>query len=240
MAEKTILSVDLYDNFLTDTPNDYTGKVRITGSVRNADIADRIVAERTEYRKETIENILNLADQKKVEAIAEGKSLIDGVGQYMLNLSGTFVGEKPVFDSKIHKFGITYTPGRLLLNALQNLTAFVQIAQVGPAINDITDSTTGKVNEILTPGAPAVITGSNILLKGDDPSVGVYFEDSGEHNVHKVSLIVQNTASQLIISIPQLPAGEYTLIVTTQVGANYKLVKEPRTYRFPILLTVGE
>lgn len=85
MAEKTILSVDLYDNILTTDPSDYTGKVKITGTLRNADIAARIVAERTEYRKETIENILNLADQKKIEAIAEGKSLVDGVGQYLLN-----------------------------------------------------------------------------------------------------------------------------------------------------------
>lgn len=80
MAEKTILTVDLYDNVLTEKAGDYSGKVSITGTVRNADIARRIIKERTEYRFETILNILELADQKKIEAIAEGKSLIDGVG----------------------------------------------------------------------------------------------------------------------------------------------------------------
>ena len=69
-TEKTILTVDLYDNVLTEKQGDYSGKIRITGTVRNADIANGIVKERTEYRPETIENILNLADKKKREALA--------------------------------------------------------------------------------------------------------------------------------------------------------------------------
>ena len=55
----------------------------------------------------------------------------------------------------------------------------------------------------------------------------------------KASLIVRNTKSEIIIQIPQLAEGQYWLSVTTQAGANYGLVKDPRTYKFPILLTVG-
>ena len=54
MAEKTILTVDLYDNVLTEKANDFTGKVSITGTIHNSDIAERIVKARTEYRPETI------------------------------------------------------------------------------------------------------------------------------------------------------------------------------------------
>lgn len=32
--EKTILTVDLYDNVLTEKAGDYTGKIRITGTTR--------------------------------------------------------------------------------------------------------------------------------------------------------------------------------------------------------------
>ena len=77
--EKITLNVDLYDNIMTEQKGDYTGRARITGSLHNKEIAARIIKERTEYRQETIENILDLADQKKVEAIAEGKSVVDGV-----------------------------------------------------------------------------------------------------------------------------------------------------------------
>ena len=71
--EKITLNVDLYDNIMTEQKGDYTGRARITGSLHNKEIAARIIKERTEYRQETIENILDLADQKKVEAIAEGR-----------------------------------------------------------------------------------------------------------------------------------------------------------------------
>lgn len=241
MAEKIILPADLYDNALTEEKGDCTAKPRISGTLRNAEIADRIVKERTEYRKETIENILNLADQKKVEAIAEGKSLIDGVGQYLLNISGSFTGEQPVFDPSIHKTGITYTPGKLLLDKLKNISFSLQMATTGPVINSISDSTSGKVNSIITPGAPAIISGSTLLVKGEDPTVGVYFTpDTEGGNPVKVSLIVTNTISQIICSIPALSAGQYTLSVTTQASSGYKTVKEPRTYRFPILLTVDD
>lgn len=101
--------------------------------------------------------------------------------------------------------------------------------------------TTQTVNETLTASAPAIISGSGLLVKGDHADVGVYFTPDGDGKVPiKVALIVQNTTSQIIIQLPALADGSYTLSVTTQAGSNYKLLKEPRTYHFPIVLTVSE
>lgn len=240
MAEKTILTVDLYDNVLTEKANDYTGKVNVTGVVRNPDIAERIVKARTEYRAETIINILGMADEIKTEAIAEGKSVIDGVGQWLLNISGVIDGEMPAFNAEKHKFGVTFTPGRSLLAKFKQLGANFRMAKTGPVINSFTDSTTKLISQAITPNAPAIISGANLLLKGTDPSVGVYFTPDGAGKTPvKVNLIVSNTISQIIIQIPDLPDGQYLLSITTQAGAGYSLVKEPRTYQFPILMTVG-
>ena len=178
MAEKTFLTVDLYDNVLTEKSNDYTGKVSITGTIHNTDIADRIVKART--------------------------------------------------------------PGRGLLKLLKQLTANFRVATTGPVVNDFTDSASKLVNQQITPNSPAIITGSNLLIKGDNPSVGSYFTpDGADKTPVKVALVVTNTTSQIIIQVPALPDGQYLLSVTTQAGAGYSLVKEPRTYQFPILLTVG-
>lgn len=241
MAEKTILTVDLYDNVLTEKENDYSGRVAITGSLHNTDLADRIVKARTEYRRETILNILGMADDIKIEAIAEGKSVVDGVGQWLLNFGGgPLEGQNPVFDPQKHKFGVTYAPGKALLDAMKRLVPSFRIAKTGPVINGITDSTTKSVSQILTPNAPAIISGSGLLLKGDDPTVGVYFTPDGANKTPvKVSVIVSNTTSQIIIQIPNLADGQYLLSVTTQAGASYSVVKEPRTYQYPILLSVG-
>ena len=240
MAEKTILTVDLYDNVLTEKPGDYSGKIRITGTLHNKDIAQRFVEGRTEYRAETIENILNITDDLKIAAIAEGKSLVDKVGQHLLNIGGPFDGKKSDYRSADNPIGVTFTPSSELFKALENIYVNADIATVGPMIEEITDSTTKSLNGQLTSGKPAVIKGSNILLKGDDPSVGVYFTPEAGGEPVKVDLIVQNTNSQIIISIPELSDGQYYLSVTTQASSNYKQVKTPRTYQFPVLLTVGE
>lgn len=240
MEEKSILTVDLYENLLTERQGDYSGKVRITGTLHNKDVAKRFADARTEYRPETIENILNIADQIKVQIISEGKSLVDGVGQYMLNVCGSFEGEDPKYDPSKHSLGMTYVPGKLLQKAIKQIKIDPRIAKTGPVINNITDSTTGSVNETITSGGPAVIGGSVLLLKGMDESIGVFFTPDNGGEKKKVQTIVANTQSQIIISIPQLSAGQYLLSVTTQASSNYKLVKEPRTYTFPILLTVSD
>ena len=240
MAEKTILTVDLYDNVLTEKANDFAGKVSITGTIHNSDIAERIVKARTEYRPETILNILGMADDIKVEAIAQGKSVVDGVGQWLLNFSGPLEGETPIFNAEIHKFSVTYTPGKALLKALKLLVPNFRKAKTGPVINGFTNSTTKSISQQLTPNAPGIIAGTGLLLKGEDPSVGVYFTTDGDsEKSFKANLIVSNTTSQIIIQIPDLPDGQYLLSITTQAGASYTLVKEPRTYQFPILLSVG-
>lgn len=239
MAEKIILSASLYDNAITEEKGDYVAKPVITGSLHNAEIADRIVAKRTEYRKETIVNILDLADQEKVAAIAEGKSVVDGVGQYLISITGSFEGENAAFDPEKHKLGVAYTQGKLMRDTLKSVTVKTQPATTGPIINDLVDSTTGEQNLVLTPSGPVVITGSNIKVAGDDPSVGIYLTPS-EGAAVKAGLLVHNNPSSITFMLPALADGEYTLSLTTQYGAGNKLVKEPRTYVFPVQLYVGE
>lgn len=241
MAAKNILNADLYENLLTEKSGDYTAKPRITGTARNSDVADAIVSERTEYRKETIENILKLADQKKIEILASGKSLVDGMGQYLLALSGTFEGESPKFDREKHKVGVTYTVGKALADALQDIDFNLQKASTGPVINQVTDVRTQSVNQQLTPGKSAIISGVNLLIKGDNPTNGVFFtRDAAGATPVKVEFFSRATTSELIVEVPELPDGDYHVSVTTQVGAGYKTIKEPRTYIFPLLLTVGK
>ena len=239
MAKELILNADLYPNAVTERTDDYTAKPRISGTTRNADIADRIVLKRSEYRKETILNILTLADQEKVDAIAEGNSVVDGVGQYLVNISGPFIGEAAMFNPEVNKLGITYTIGKVLRDTLNTVKVKTGSAKIGPVINKITDSTTGEVNQQLTSGSAAVIDGDNIKIAGDESVVGVFFTQSGKSPL-KAPLVVHNNPSQLTVLMPVLADGEYSLSITTQFGHGSKLIKEPRTYTFPTLLYVGD
>lgn len=235
---KIILNADLYENLLTEKPGDYTARPRITGTYRNADVANDIVAERTEYRKETIVNILTLADEKRRWAVANGRSLVDGLGQFMLSLSGGFEGDSPVYDPDKHKISVTFTPGKELLEALKNIDFNLNKATTGPVINQVTDVRTQSVNSQITSGKSAIISGVNLLIKGDDPANGVFFTPVSDGEPVKVEYISRMTTSELIVEVPDLEEGQYQLSVTTQVSSNYQLVKDPRSYIFPIVLTV--
>jgi len=238
MAEQIILNTDLYDNLLTERKGDYTAKPRITGTLYNTDIAARIVAARTEYQHGTILNILDMADSHKVQAIAEGKSVVDGVGQYLVNVQGAFEGEKAQFEPGKHALGITYTMGKLLRETLKLVKVVVNGV---PVINTVTDSTSKAINGQLSSGGALVLGGVNLKLQGDDPSIGVYLTPTTEGAAPmKAPVVIANSPSQVIVQMPTLADGQYTVSLTTQYSAGSRNIKEPRTYTFPILLTVGE
>ena len=235
---KIILNADLYENLLTERPGDYTARPRITGTYRNTDVADDIVAERTEYRRETILNILSLADEKRRWAVANGRSLVDGLGLFMLSLSGGFEGDSPVYDPNKHKISVSFTASKELLEALKNIDFNLNKATTGPVINQVTDVRTQSVSDQVTSGKSLIISGVNLLIKGDDPANGVFFTPVSDGEPVKVEYISRMTISELIVEVPDLVEGQYQLSITTQSAAGYQLVKEPRTYVFPIVLTV--
>ena len=104
--EQHILYVDLYDNPLTPKAGDYSGRVASTGSVQNTSIGTRIAAKRTEYRPETIANILDLSDQEKIEALAAGQTVNSKLGTLVLQVEGSFDGEQAPFDKTKHRLTV--------------------------------------------------------------------------------------------------------------------------------------
>ena len=184
--EKTILTVDLYDNVLTEKTGDFTGKIRITGTTRTSDISNRIVKKRTEYRPETITNILDLSYDEMIEALAQGRCVVNKFGQWLLTINGSFDGKKSDFRSTENKITVMFTPSATLLKALENIYVNADVATVGPMIESLTDSTTNEKNLHITPNAPAIIFGSTLLITfvndvdhSDEAGVAIY--DKNRH-----------------------------------------------------------
>jgi DNA-binding domain/Domain of unknown function (DUF4469) with IG-like fold len=239
----TRLNVSLYDNPLTPEPDDYTGRVQLNGVFSNETIASRIVRERTEYRLETIVNILNLADDMKRTALASGYAVNDGVAQMYPSVSGRFVGAQAQFDSKQHSVGVTLTPSAALRAAIANTTVVVQgVATTGPVINKVTDVYTSQDNTSITPGRNLKIAGQRLKIVGNDPAViGVWFMNvlDTTQRIHLDSRdLVDNNPSLLTVVAPALAPGEYYVEVVTQFSTSNVLTKEPRSYRFEVALNV--
>ena len=236
--ESSILYVDLYLNSLTDKLGDYSGKIAITGTIRNADIASRIVKNGSELRAETIENILKRADQEKINALSEGKSVVDGIGQYLLTVTGSFEGEKAPFESDKHKLGVSMTMSKNLRESLTAVSVSTRPSSSGITINSVYDSMTGEKNGVITPLSNVVIKGQNIKVVGEGEEIGVFFTKVGGEK-KAIKLLTHNNHSQLTILLADLEDGEYELSITTQYGSGNRILKEARSYTYPILLYVG-
>ena len=240
--EKIILNADLYDNPLTKREGDYVARPRITGTLHNEEIAARFVNERSEFRLETILNILNVCDQIKAQAIAEGKSVVDGVGEFLISIQGSFDGETDSFDPDENSLKVNYKMGKTIRNILENQVV-VQTngaATVGPVINSVEDSMTKSLNSQLSPNGVLVINGSCLKIQGDNEENGVYFVPVGGGDPIKAAYLALNMPSQLVVPIPNLSDGTYRVRVTTQFSPNATIIKQPRSIDFPLELQVGD
>jgi hypothetical protein len=73
------------------------------------------------------------------------------------------------------------------------------------------------------------ITGDRIKIAGDNPEVGLYFEQTDGPAKIKVTDIAENTANKLIGMCPGGPAGKYKVVVKTQyAGSGSILLKNVR------------
>ena len=237
MATKAI-TVDLYDNVLTEKKGDYTGKVSTTGSADNQTVADEICKERTEYRPETIMNILDLADKKRIDLLASGKTVNTGMGVFSVAVSGSFDGESAPFDPEKHKLTVGFSASGAVRKALTEVVVKPRAAAGGLTINSVYDPYLDEINGRITSGSNLIINGVNIKVAGENPSNGVFLTKVGSSEQVKMRLITHNNPSQLTVLLPTLEPGDYQLTITTQFAAGKKILKDPRSYTFAPLLTV--
>ena len=197
---------------------------------KNEDIAALITKERSEFRPETILNILNMRDKAVVGFIQDGLSFMDGVSQISPRVSGVWETENSPYDEKIHKRNVDMIPTSELRNALESITVKVLGAKETTAkIASVTDTATGLADGTLTIGDDVLIEGEKLKVDEKDPLQGVFFvsEDGTEHKTERrLSL---NKPTQILARVPKtLPEGKVTVKVRTKFAGSAKPLKELR------------
>jgi len=88
-----------------------------------------------------------------------------------------------------------------------------------------------ETNTVFVPGDMFIITGTDIRVAGNDPSVGVYFSPvDSPSNAVKVSRIATNTKSQIVGVCPQTGYQRNTIVIKSQyMGSPTKFLKKVRT-----------
>jgi len=230
MAEKPRIfcwNVHLRSNPLRPNGTEgYIADVRAPAAVKhNEDIADAIVKERSEFRKETILHILKLRDQTVTRFIQEGMCFTDGVAHIRPRVAGLWQTERSPFDPAVHTCKIDMFPTAALKNILTKITVKVRgIQKPSARITKVGDSATGLQDGTLSIGDDIIIVGEKLKVDQNDEAQGVFFrtEDGTEYKTDR--RFSCNTPKQLIVRVPaQLPKGTVRVIVRTKFSTGRRL-----------------
>ena len=228
--KKSVWEVHLRPNTLTkDNDRDCIADVyQHAETQRNADIADIIVKERTEFRPETIMNILTMRDKVVTQLLEEGLSVMDGVVQITPRVSGVWETEGAEYDEKIHKRTVDIVPTADLRDALDAISVKVLGAKEATArITSITDTATGLKDGTITIGDDIIIEGDKLKIDEKDAAQGVFFKAANGTEYKTTRRLSVNKPSQIIARVPkEVPAGAVTVIVRTKYSSTAKPLKE--------------
>ncbi|MDR1468658.1 MAG: DUF4469 domain-containing protein [Spirochaetaceae bacterium] len=158
------------------------------------------------------------------------------------NVGGVFENEYDPLDKEKHKVNFHFRT----LHALRKLADRIEVISEGLAetagyIAEITDVTTGLVNDVVTKGGIFMITGDKIRVAGKASETGVIFFTPGNPNVSiKVAAnLAVNDPSKIIGTVPELLPGKnwYVEVRTNFSGSPTRPLKEVRTIRSKFTVT---
>ncbi len=234
----------LIENTVTKEEGDKTAKVKSRKTKSIEDLADRIVQERTEYRRDTIVNIIKLVNSTKLEFLAQGEKINDGITLLEPAIAGNFYDDTTFVDgthSCIINSRVT-NDVHAMLSQVKGTYNGLSLENGGASIDGITDSTTGSTTGEVTPGKTITITGNKIRVIPEEGETAesciTYTNLETQQVIIQSDPLVINDPSRLVLQLPELAKGSYSLTVKTLFSNNSTLLKAPRYLTAKVKLEV--
>ncbi|MDR1680346.1 MAG: DUF4469 domain-containing protein [Prevotellaceae bacterium] len=235
------IKAKLYNNPLTDNPNDMVIRPDSERSLSVREICETAVARgHADISAPAIEHATDIFLGEMGYQLCDGFTINTGWFTAAPQIRGVVEDPNEHFDPAKHTLIFEFHQGALLRKEMENVTVeIIGVADVDATIGQVIDVKTGSVNDLLTPNRNLKISGHKLKIVGTNVANGIYFVNSTTAVRTRVdpSDIVINNPSELIIVIPALAAGVYHLEVTTQYAVG-SVLREPRTAQFNKPLTV--
>lgn len=229
-------------NLLTkDVDNDYIAEVStVKNTLRNEDLARRIVEKGSEITYETMLSVIRKYDLVVREAVQQGYSVMTENCQFTPRVSGTWNTAADQFDPARHKITLDTVVTATMRDALARVGVEVLgVKETSGGISRVTDGYTGLTDGTITIGDVIDIEGDKIRIAGDTADVGVFFVNGEGSVTQATGRLRRNDPKFVQIQVPAtLAAGaQYTLRIVTQFTSGNNLLKEARTIEYDRPLT---
>ena len=227
-----MLSYYLLDNPVTSDKTDFKAQPVSKGSKDADDLVEYMIARgstvTTAAAKATMQELLEAA----AHFLKEGYNLNLPLFKAGFSISGVFTSEDDTFDANRHQLNINLQLG----GELKELPRQIRLVKTegNPALplpKTLLDVSSQTVNDRLTPGGTVKVTGKRMKIDANEPTQGVFLVN-GTKTV-PVTTLVTSRPSELVMVLPNLGKGTYTLEVRGTVNG------AERKGQLPVPLTVG-
>ena len=234
MANEITYQIDafLQDNSLTkDNTEDVYAVPASREPADEARILAEMKAEDTGLRPETILHVFELEKRVIKRLLMTGHAV--NTGLYHASVAFRGLVKNSTWDPDENQIAVNFNPGADLREAIrQTRVNILGPKPAGISVTGMEDVATKAIDASATAGRAFTLSGQNIRINGDDPSVGLTLtdEDGTETKVTQDLWVINNPSKVTFIIPAGLTAGTYTLRLTTQYGGNsQRQLKAPRT-----------
>ena len=227
-----MLKYSLVENLLTERPDDYSAIAYSITSLDKEAIITRMLNRGTTLTRTDILAVLNNLEETVAAALLEGNNVTLPLFNTSFSISGVFESPMDSFDGNRHKLNINLTKG-LKLREIESKVKFekTNAASPQPQIQEVKDSVSGKVNEILTRKGVVEVRGYNLKVEGDNPNCGLWFVTE-EGKEFKANVIIENKPSKIMAMLPEIDGNKVQVKVVTQYTGSGTMVKNPKVFLY--------
>jgi hypothetical protein len=205
----------LIDNYLTSDPNDQTAIPANVRSYGDEEIIDRILQRGTTLTRPDLLAAIRAYREEHGHIVKEGGGFNTGLLNAGPSIGGKFNGVTDSYDRSRHRMHYHVSFSREIQEkAAEVKMNKIQAPNTGPVIAAVRDSLSKLTDGTLSAGGVLDIVGRRLKVYPDLPDDGVYFI-AADGTEYKASALVENKPSRLIVMLPSLPSGSYTLEVRT-------------------------
>jgi hypothetical protein len=228
-----MLEYSLHENPLTARKDDFSAQTHVRTTYSKEQLIELMLQRGTLMTKTDALAVLNNIEETILYVILNGGAVHLPLFNTGFSISGVFDGATDSFDPHRHRLHVTINKGTLLRAAESEIkvTKVVSMAP-RPQILEVKDSTTGKVDEVLTSGGAVKIDGVNIKVAGENATCGLYYTNIDTGVEIRAETLILNKPAMVLALTPTLPTGNYQIRLTTQYSSG-KDVKEPKTTVYP-------
>ncbi|MDR1896687.1 MAG: DUF4469 domain-containing protein [Prevotellaceae bacterium] len=236
-----MLEYTLGDNPLSEDPDDKKAQVVNVRTYSQDEVIDKILDIGAGLTNSDVVSVLS--GLKKVVTVIsdEGDAVTLELFDTYPSIQGVFKGVNDSYDPKRHRTRINLRPGVALRASEKNIkTKKVPGGIHYTTIFSVMDVKSKSVDNLLTPGRNLKIFGEKIKVVGDEAITGIWFinQNDGTRTQVETSDIVTNRASEVIVVIPALTAGEYKIELKTCYSGGSTPTKTSHESTFHKVLTV--